>query len=318
MIRSPKVRRRAKLPVAAACLLLPLVQASLAADEPSPLGLRLTPLIEAHQGRVGMAVKNLKTGESFAHQEDEAMPTASLIKFPVLIELYRQAEAGQVDLEKMLTLRETDKVPGSGILTSHFSAGASLSLRDASRLMIAFSDNTATNLVLDEIGLPATTETMQRLGCPNTRLHAKVYLRDKTSIDRERSERFGLGSTTAAEMLRLYELLEREELVSPKASKTIREHLKACQEPHKFPRFLPPGTVLAFKGGSVNDARTAAGIIESPAGPIAICVLTAENQDKSWTAENAGDRLCAEIARDAFGYFNPSLEKAGEVQPAGK
>ncbi|HEV7222054.1 MAG TPA: serine hydrolase [Pirellulales bacterium] len=317
MNQPSNLRRRVKLPVAAAILLLPLAQAALAAGEASPLAERLMPLIEAHQGRVGAAVKNLKTGESFAHKDEEAMPTASLIKFPVLIELYRQAEAGQVDLDKMLSLRETDKVPGSGILTPHFSAGASFSLRDAARLMIAFSDNTATNLVLDEIGLPATTETMQQLGCPNTRLHAKVYLRDKTSIDRERSERFGLGSTTAAEMLRLYELLEGEELVSPKASKTIREHLKACQEPNKFPRFLPPGTVLAFKGGSVNDARTAAGIIESPAGPIAICVLTAENQDKSWTAENAGDRLCAEIAREAFGYFNPSVDAAKPAQSAG-
>jgi beta-lactamase class A len=317
MIRSPKVRRRAKLPVAAACLLLPFAQASLAADEPSGLTRRLAPLIEAHQGRVGVAVKNLKTGESFAHQAEQAMPTASLIKFPVLIELYRQAEAGQIDLGKMLTLRETGKVPGSGILTPHFSAGASFSLRDAARLMIAFSDNTATNLVLDEIGLAATTEAMKGLGCPNTRLHAKVYRRD-TSIDPERSERYGLGSTTAAEMLRLYELLEREELVSPKASKAIREHLKTCQEPNKFPRFLPQGTVLAFKGGSVNDARTAAGIIESPAGPIAICVLTAENQDKSWTTENAGDRLCAEIARESFSYFNPSVGAAKPAQSAGE
>lgn len=318
MNQPSNLRRRVKLLIAAACLLLPLAQPAPAADEPSPLAERLTPLIEAHQGRVGVAVKNLKTGESFAHKDEEAMPTASLIKFPVLIELYRQAEAGQVDLGKMLTLRETDKVPGSGILTPHFSAGASFSLRDAARLMIAFSDNTATNLVIDEIGLPATTETMMRLGCPNTRLHAKVYLRDTTSIDRERSERFGLGSTTAAEMLRLYELLEREELVSPQASKTIREHLRACQEPNKFPRFLPQGTVLAFKGGSVNDARTAAGIIESPAGPIAICVLTAENEDKSWTAENAGDRLCAELARAAFEHFNPPLGKTDAAQSPGK
>jgi beta-lactamase class A len=317
MNRSPKFQRRAKWPVAAACVLLPFAQASLAADEPSALARRLAPLIEAHQGSAAVAVKNLKTGESFAHQADQAMPTASLIKFPVLIELYRQADADQVDLGKMLTLRETDKVPGSGILTPHFSAGASFSLRDAARLMIAFSDNTATNLVLDEIGLPATTETMTRLGCPNTRLHAKVYRRDTTSIDRERSERYGLGSTTAAEMLRLYELLERNELVSPQASKAIREHLQTCQEPNKFPRFLPPGTVLAFKGGSVDDARTAAGIIESPAGPLAICVLTAENQDKSWTAENAGDRLCAEIAREAFGYFNPSVDAAKPAQSAG-
>src|SRR5687768_1970883 len=76
---------------------------------------RLSPLISAHRGQVAVAVKHLKTGENFAHRADEPMATASLIKFPVMIEAYRQAEAGQLDLAKMITLREEDKVPGSGI-----------------------------------------------------------------------------------------------------------------------------------------------------------------------------------------------------------
>ncbi|HUY88745.1 MAG TPA: serine hydrolase [Pirellulales bacterium] len=286
-----------------------------AADEASPLADRLLPLIKAHRGRVGAAVKNLKTGESFAYQADEPMPTASLIKFPVLVELYRQVDAGQVDLGKMLVLNESDKAPGSGILTTQFSAGASFPLRDAARLMIAYSDNTATNLVLDQIGLSATTETMEQLGYPNTRLHHKVYLGDKTSIDRERSEKYGLGSTTAAEMLRLYEALARGELASPESTKAMRRHLRACEERNKFPRFLPYGTVLAFKGGSVDQARTAAGIIESPAGPLALCVLTAENEDRSWTPDNAGDRLCAEIAREVFAYFNPGPGESAAPRP---
>ena len=84
------------------------------------------------------------------------MPTASLIKFPVMIEAYRQAAAGQVNLDGMLTLKNEIKVPGSGLLTYHFSAGSSFPLRDAVRLMIAYSDNTATNMVLDAIGLGAT------------------------------------------------------------------------------------------------------------------------------------------------------------------
>jgi hypothetical protein len=75
---------------------------------------------------------------------------------------------------------------------------------------------------------------------------------------------------------------------------------------------------LAFKTGSVNQSRTAAGIIESPAGQLALCVLTAENEDQSWTPENAGDRLCAEIAREVFAYFNPGLAKDGNAQGSGK
>ena len=75
--------------------------------------------------------------------------------------------------------------------------------------MIAHSDNTATNLVLDQIGLPSTNRTMERLGCPSTRVNAKVYRRD-TSIAPEQSKQFGLGSTTAREMVRLLEQLHQE------------------------------------------------------------------------------------------------------------
>jgi beta-lactamase class A len=205
----------------------------------------------------------------------------------------------------MIVLRETDKVPGSGILTPHFSAGASLSLRDAIRLMIAYSDNTATNLVLDKIGLKSTAETMEKLGCPHTKIHAKVYRRD-TSVFPERSREFGLGSTTAAEMILLLEKLHGEELVTPAACREMIAHLKTCQDDKKFPKLLPPGTVLAFKTGSVDASRTAAGIMYTKSGPIALCVLTANNKDTRWSNDNAGDLLCARIAREVFDHFRSS------------
>jgi beta-lactamase class A len=270
----------------------------------STLAGRLQPLIEAHRGRVAVAMKHLETGESFAHHADDVFPTASLIKFPVLIELYRQAKERRVDLATRVMLREKDKVPGSGILTPHFAAGATFTLRDAARLMIAFSDNTATNLVLDRIGISSTGETMRRLGYENTQIHHKVFLHETTSVAPERSERYGLGSTTAAEMLRLFESLHKAELVSEGASEAMLEHLKACEDMQKFPRFLPEGTVVAFKTGSLDDVRTAAGILYTPGGPLALVVLTAENDDRSWFADNAGDRLCAEIAREVYRHSN--------------
>jgi beta-lactamase class A len=265
---------------------------------------RLLSLVEAHRGQVAVIVKHLDRGSGFAHRENEPQRTASLIKLPVMIETYRQAAEGKVDLDQQVTLRKEDQVEGSGILTQHFSAGASFALRDAVRLMITYSDNTATNLVLDRIGIGSTAETMERLGCPNTKIHSKVFRRD-TSVFPERSQRFGLGSTTAAEMLRLLESLHRQELVSAEASEAMLNHLRTCDDRHKFPRFLPHGTKLAFKTGSVSNARTAAGIIYSPAGPIALCVLTDDNEDTTWTPENAGDRLCAEIAREVYEHFNP-------------
>ena len=107
---------------------------------------RIAPLAKAHKGKVAVAVKHLKTGEEYYFQADEPMPTASLIKLPVMVETYWQANEGKVSLNKTLTLAKEDKVPGSGILTLHFSDGATFPLRDSVRLMIAHSDKDAATL----------------------------------------------------------------------------------------------------------------------------------------------------------------------------
>ena len=283
-------------------------------EKTSALAERIMPLITAHQGDVAVSVRHLKTGESFEHRAREPQGTASLIKFPIMIEAYRQAEAGQVALDESIELREEDKVPGSGVLTQHFSSGLRLSLRDAIRLMIAYSDNTATNLVLEQISIPATGKTMGEWGYPETRVNAKVYRRD-LSIDLPRSERYGLGSTTAHDMVELLAKLKAGELVSPEASKAMLAHLAACEDKVKFPALLPKGTKIAHKTGSVDKIRTAAGIIETSTGPVALCVLTENNRDTRWTDDNAGDRLCAEIAKATFDYFSTpaSPEKASQV-----
>src|SRR5262249_27182164 len=156
--------------------------------------------------------------------------------------------------------------------------------RDAVRLMIALSDNTATNLVLDQVGIGSTAETMEKLGYPNTKIHAKVFRRD-TSVFPERSKQFGLGSTTASEMVRLCEALYKNELVSPEACAAMLDHLKACDDKEKFPRYLPSGTKIAFKTGSLDEVRTAAGIIYSKGGPIALCVLSNDNEDHRWVPD---------------------------------
>jgi D-alanyl-D-alanine carboxypeptidase (penicillin-binding protein 5/6) len=169
--------------------------------------------------------------------------------------------------------------------------------------MIATSDNAATNLVIDKIGLAATNQCMESLGCRETQLNSKVFRRD-TSIAPERSRLYGLGSTTANEMIRLVERLHRRELVSARASEQMLEHLFACEDKIKTPRLLPSGTRVAHKTGSVSATRCDAGFIESPAGPIAFCILTNNNQDRRWTDDNEGDALCAEMGSAAYQYFN--------------
>ncbi len=281
-------------------LLSSVMSMSRAADG---LNEKLLPLIERHQGDVAVMVRHLETGESFEHEADDVMPTASLIKLAVMVETYQQAHVGKLALSDVITLKNTDKVQGSGILTSHFSDGLQLSLRDAVRLMIAYSDNTATNLVVDRIGLPSVAKRMEALSLPETKLHAKVF-HGESSIFPERSKQYGLGSTTARETIKLLELLHRRELVSKNASDEMLAHLRACQDKTMLARLLPDDTKIAHKSGAVTAVRCDAGIIESEAGPIAICVLTKNNSDRRWADDDAGSLLIARLARDVFFHFN--------------
>lgn len=274
---------------------------------------RIMPLVTAHEGEVAVAVKHLKKGDSFAHQADEPMPTASLIKLPIMVEAYRQAAAGTISLADVVTFDDDDKTPGSGILSTHFTGGLSLPLRDAVRLMIAYSDNSATNLVLEKTGIAATNATMEKLGLANTKVHAFVF-RPSSSIAPERSKQFGLGSTTANEMIRLLEMIERQEGIPAADCTAILDHLRACQD-KRLSRLLPAGVKVAHKTGSVAAVRTDAGLIEAKGGPIAICVLTRNNKDQRWTDENAGEVLTGKIAREVYEFFEGSA-KAVDNRPA--
>ena len=239
--------------VLAALGIVPVALAAETSAAKKSLQQTLLPLIAAHQGEVGLAVKHLKSGESYEYQADRPMPTASLIKLPVMIAAYDAVQNGKLSLDDMIELKKEDQVPGSGILTPHFSPGTRLSFRDAIRLMIVYSDNTATNLVLDKLGLPATNEYTADRGCPETRINAKVFRRD-TSIAKERSQEFGLGSTTAREMIGLCEALHAKKLVSETAAAQMLDHLFACDDKLKVPRMLPAGTP-AYSASASRSSR---------------------------------------------------------------
>jgi D-alanyl-D-alanine carboxypeptidase (penicillin-binding protein 5/6) len=274
---------------------------------------RIEPLIAKHQGTVCVAIKHLATGETFFHRPQEVVPTASLIKFPVMIEYYRQVDAGKLSGDRMVTLTQEDKVPGSGILTDHFANSSVLPLETINHLMIAFSDNTATNLVLDQIGIANVAKTMQQFGLPETQIHSKVFRRD-TSIAQDRSQKYGLGSTTAADMLSLLEQLHARKLVSPEASERMLAHLLSCDDKTKLLRFLPKEIKGYHKTGAVNESRTDAGLLDTPSGWIAMVCLTSENQDKSWGDSNAAEILCGRIAQETYEHFHPIPQDQVEPQ----
>lgn len=283
----------------------------------------LGPMIESHQGDVGVAIKHLETGETYLHNAQEPMSSASLIKAPVMLVVYRAAALEQLSLDDPITLKKEDKVPGSGLLTPHFSEGVTITLRDAIRLMIAYSDNTATNLVIEALGRASDLEgptpaargiaeinrLLEALGYEDMRLNSLVF-RAETSTAPESRKKYGLGVMNAAETLDFFEKIatgDPDEGIPDEVVEAFRnemfEHLRACQSDAMIPRLLPKGAVVAHKTGSVSDARCDAGVIESPTGRIAYCVMTDNNADHGWADNAPAHELIAQIGKAAYDYF---------------
>jgi beta-lactamase class A len=119
----------------------------------------------------------------------------------------------------------------------------------------------------------------------------------------ERTKKYGLGSTTAREMAGLFAQLQLGERFPPAVKQAVLGHLRKNEDRDKFPKLLPPGAVLLHKDGAVNDARTDAGILYTPTGPVALCVLTNDNEDQEWRPDNAGNVLCAKVAKAVYDHF---------------
>ncbi|HZZ77027.1 MAG TPA: serine hydrolase, partial [Gemmataceae bacterium] len=140
-------------------------------------------------------------------------------------------------------------------------------------------------------------------GYKGTRINAKVFLGSTTSVDPARTKKFGLGSTTARETISLLEKVHEGKVVSPEVCKEMLGHMKKCDDKLKLKRFLSPDIVVAHKSGTVSDARTDAGIIYLPSGPVAVCVLTAKNQDKSWRDDNEANVLIGRVAQEVRDHY---------------
>jgi len=301
-----------------ACGAIALVAVTcLAAESADSLDDVLLPLLEPHEGRVAAAVRHLESGIGFTYRADDRMPTASLVKLPVMVATYAAVHAGKARLDDRITLAAADLVPGSVVLDK-LSPGAEFTLRDAVRMMIAASDNTATNIVLARIGLPATNALLDQLTLPGIRLNSFVYRRD-TAPDPGLSRACGLGCGTAAEFVELLALihsgdLERRGLVAAGDSQAMIDHLLACEDRGMSPRDLPAGYRVAHKTGLVSGTRTDAGLILGPAGPIAFCVLTADNRDRRAPGGPADD-LAARFAGGVVDYFAAARAEARGQEP---
>jgi beta-lactamase class A len=226
----------------------------------------------------------------------ERFPSASVIKVPILVELFQQVQRGPLALTDPLVLLAADQRPGSGVL-QFLSTPHQLTVRDAAMLMVILSDNSATNLLIDKIGIRNVNARMDSLGLRQTRLHAKVFLGTSTTIDTAGTRQWGLGVTTPEEMGTLFEKLYRGSVVSPDASKQMLDMLRRNFDYEEIPRLLPGGVTVAHKTGKLDASRSDCGIVYHDGRDYVLCIFTRENQDKSWRVDTEARITIGELAR---------------------
>lgn len=266
---------------------------------------RIAALTRGFKGTVSVYARNLDTGQDFAVGADTKVRTASTIKLPILCALEDLVAKGRIAWTLPVPVRAEDRVSGSGVL-AELSPGATLPLRDVATLMIIVSDNTATNLVIDRITADAVNDYLDTLGLTATRSMRKVR-GDGTALKpaegwsragkQPENQRFGIGSSTPREMVRLLELLEQGQVVSPTASKNVLDLLKRQQFKTGIGRRVGGDVQVASKSGALDALRSDVGIAYTKGGRIAMAITIDDMPAIDYSPDNAGEELIWEISK---------------------
>jgi beta-lactamase class A len=250
---------------------------------------RLEQIAAGLDGAMGYSVVDLTSGERFERLAGQAFPTASTIKLAILYELFRQVEEGRVSLDSAPPIDPARVVGGSGVL-QHLTT-VRPSLRDCATLMIVLSDNTATNVLIDALGMDRVRGRMQSLGIPDVRLRRHM-------MDGEAARRGDENVASPAGIATLLAAIHRGEQVSPASRDAMIEML---QKEKSSPMLLaiPPGVPAATKPGELDAVRVDAGIVYVPDRPYVFVAMT------SWLGKDEdGERAITAASRAAYEYFS--------------
>ncbi len=296
------------------CLLLlmplPLTATPAGGDKPDVMN-EITRLEGEYGGHLGVAAKNLDTGEVVRYNAAERFPTASAIKLPVLAAFFHLVDLKQLDPDSRIVLSRDDKKPGSGVL-QFMNDGLTLSLLDAAKLMIVLSDNTAANLVLDRMApthaerLAAVNRFIESKGLKNTRLLNRLFS-VATKARTPEALRYGVGVSTPDDMVALMEALYAKTLVEPASCDAMLEILRQQFYQEMIPRLLPVGECKYFqaanKTGSVDESKTDVALIVSDRVKMAIAVFVDKHPDHGEDVENRATILGARVSRAIWNHF---------------
>jgi beta-lactamase class A len=211
----------------------------------------------------------------------------------ILFDALKQIQQGQASFSDRLTLTKANQVGGSGVL-GLFDTPLQVTLKDALTMMVVVSDNTATNLAIDRLGLQNIDSQIEALGLKNTWLYKKVFMPPAPGVPADQPK-FGLGKTTAREMAQVMEHFAACDTFPKPLCDAAVSMLKNQTDNAAIPRYLT--VPVANKTGAVSGVRNDVAIVYAKNGPIVISAFTYGNQDDRWTPDNAAQVLIGHMAK---------------------
>jgi beta-lactamase class A len=269
--------------------------------------LRLAVAEEEQQldGVLGVAILDLNSGQQLLVRPDEVFPQASSIKIAVLAELYHQAQqsthgvSGKATLKDRYVVRAADIVADSSILGGLTPGVSSLTNRDLATIMVAVSDNSATNVLIDRVGMDNVVHLTESLGLSHTQLRRKMMDLQAAAQGRE-------NISTPREMMALLEQIYRGKVIEPPLLDDFFNVL-ATHKDSWIPRDLPADLKIANKPGELEGVRNDSGIVFVKNRPYVICVMTTY-----LASERAGEEAITRISRLAYDLFD-RLSRASDL-----
>ena len=243
------------------------------------------------KGEAGIVIKDLEMDWQFSRNEDRLIASASLVKIPIMAACFYAAEEKEIELQDRVKLKSSHKVSGSGVLKNKPS-GSVYTIEELIGLMVSFSDNTATNILIDLLGFGYLNTLFAEMELENTNLARKMMYFKQRKKGME-------NYTTARDMACILERMYRGQIYGSAVSEKCLELLKNQKYNDRIPRKLPEGTLVAHKTGLERGVCHDVGIVFTGEGDYLICVLTRHKGDST-----KSKKFIARLSSLVYEYYN--------------
>jgi beta-lactamase class A len=294
-----------------------LLTAALGAPGATGVQAQVAAKVQTFHGEMGVYAKNLATGETIAVNADQRFPTASLIKVAVMAEVFHQMAEGKFSKTTPITLHDSDKAGDETVPLNMLHDGTVLTVGDLLHFMIAYSDNTATNLLVGLVGTANVDKLLDSYGLTKTRLYRPTFRDGHADVLPEEEKEYGLGSTTPREAATLLELIAEGKVVSRAACDDMIALLAQQQDRAMIPRSLPfekEEILVANKTGwdeekrpdakgVKGDVRNDAAYVRTPKARYVIAICARRIADKNPGVDSEALRAGGAISRLIYDHF---------------